>query len=108
LPKHADKKIQVIYQSIVDLGFNEMQVIKHFFILLGTQHLDHVNLSQFKYFEMLRKNIEKSMIILHVLMSRLIVLGGPKVVRTFFFIAILNMDLSIYKLNAHKSSLKYV
>jgi hypothetical protein len=48
------------------------------------------------------------MIILHVLVSRLIVLGGPDVVQTLFFIAILNMDLRRYKLNAHKSSLTHV
>jgi len=47
------------------------------------------------------------MISLHVLVSRLIVLGGPKVTQTLFLIAILNMDLHRYKLNAHKSSLTY-
>jgi hypothetical protein len=50
LPKCANRPIQVIYQSIVDPKFNEVQVTKHLFILQGNQHFDHGNISQLNIF----------------------------------------------------------
>jgi len=44
LPKCANRPIQMIYQSTVDPKFNEVQVIKHLFILQANQHFDHGNI----------------------------------------------------------------
>lgn len=105
MPKHADTQIQMIYQLIVNLRFNEFKVTKHSFILHKTQCLDHGkfnilwNVAQKKF----KKYIY--MINLHILMKGLILSRRPKAIQTLFFIIILNINLCRSKLNAHKSSL---
>jgi hypothetical protein len=50
LAKHVDKQIQVICHSIIDLGFYEIQITKHSFILHTSQHLEHGNIYQLNIF----------------------------------------------------------
>jgi hypothetical protein len=58
LAKHVDKQIQVIHHLVTHLGFCEIQIIKHSFILHASQHLEHGNIINLTYFKMLQKRIK--------------------------------------------------
>jgi hypothetical protein len=59
------------------------------------------NFVSFTYYEMLRDRIVKWEMILHILVKRLIVLGGPKAALALLFIIILNMDICIPSVEMH-------
>ncbi len=80
-------------QLIVNSRFDEVQVTKHLFLSTKPNTLIMAIFVYLTYFEKLWKKIKKSMINFHILMRRLIIFKGPKVVPALFFIAMLNMDL---------------
>jgi hypothetical protein len=47
LPQHLNAQSWMLNQSIMDLGLDEIQVIKYPFVFQWKQHMNHGNIYQF-------------------------------------------------------------